>query len=133
LNVGALRPTAFALAVLASPAVAQPARFDLICTGTDASAAKTIPDNRRYTIDLTAKRWCRTSECEQGVPIERVTADEITLRRNDQRSSAYHHVHYISRTKGTYTERLEGAGAASSTATGTCKPAPFSGFPKAKF
>jgi hypothetical protein len=28
---------------------------------------------------------------------------------------------------------LDGAGSASSTATGNCKPAPFSGFPKAKF
>jgi hypothetical protein len=129
----ALAYIAVVAALLASPAAAQATRFDLICTGQDVSAAGTTPDSRRYTIDLTAKRWCRTSECEQGIAIERVTPDEITLRRNDQRSTAYRHLHYISRTKGTYTERLDGAGSASSTATGNCKPAPFSGFPKAKF
>lgn len=114
---------------LATPAAAQATRFDLVCTGTDREmgSGRTKPDERRYTIDLAAKRWCRTTECSEGLPIQAVTPDEITFIRSAP--DAYlEHRHFISRAAGDYAETVGG-----SRATGACKPAPFSGFPKAKF
>lgn len=133
----AARVLALSLGVSAIPCVGmgQAAKFDLACTGiekTMGSGAEKA-DSRRYTFDLTAQRWCRTAECSEASAIERVTTDEITLR-NTAPGETLEHRHRISRVTGEYFETIfmpfTGTG---SRATGTCKPAPFSGFPKPKF
>jgi hypothetical protein len=71
--------TTLAYLLTATAAQAQPvSRFDLVCSGEEramGSGEKTA-DSRRYTIDLAAKRWCRTTECKEGLSIEKVTPDE---------------------------------------------------------
>lgn len=125
-----MRRFLIALALTAGPAAAAPSqRFDLICTGTESRFGSTArsADTRRYTIDLAAKRWCRTGECPEGLPIQAVTPDEITFIRSAP--GAYmEHRHFITRTTGEYRETID-----DSRAVGLCTPAPFSGFPKAKF
>lgn len=109
--------------------------FDLVCSGTktafDSSTGN--PDERRYTLDLRSKRWCRTDECAEALPIERVTPDEITLTRSEPGASVEHR-HFISRISGEYVETVfMQAVSSGSRATGRCRRAAFSGFPKAKF
>lgn len=120
-----------ALALANTALAASPPRFDLVCVGQERTAAGATPDSRRYTIDLQAKRWCRTAECSEGLAIEAVTPDEITFRRSKP-GDALEHRHFISRVPGTFTETIVMPDGVSRT-TGTCRPAPFSGLPKAKF
>ena len=120
----------------ATVAVAQQGQrqaFDLVCSGTEKpfGDGEPKPDTRRYTLDLSAKRWCRTSECREALPIQLVTADEITLTRSE-RGDLVEHRHFISRISGEYVETVALSSSGSRT-TGTCSRAPFSGFPKAKF
>lgn len=127
--VRAAAVTSILMFLVPSVATAAATRFDLICTGQEqaVSGGPVKQDQRRYTLDLAAKRWCRTTECSEGIPILEVTADDVTLSKPDARKP-YSHSHSISRVAGTYYERLD-----LMITKGSCKVAPFSGFPKAKF
>lgn len=126
------------LAVWAVPVIAvaeQAPRFDLICSGVERPLGEqeTKAEQRRYTIDLAAKRWCRTTECKEGLPIESITADELVLTKSKP-GAALEHRHSISRVTGKYAETIFVATVSSgSRSEGTCQRAAFSGFPKAMF
>lgn len=124
---------AVAASLAATPCLAGQQMFDLDCSGAEVTFGSTEQkvETRRYTVDLASKRWCRTNECAEALPIERVTADEITFIRSPP-SASIEHRHFISRISGEYVETVIGAGPGSRS-TGSCKPAKFSGFPKAKF
>lgn len=128
----------FALTLVSSPSIAYAQgspRFDLICTGTKLPLGTGSPksETRRYTLDLAAKRWCRATECDEALEIERVTPDEITLTRSLP-GAALEHRHTISRVTGEYAETvfMQAVGSGSRS-TGKCEKGPFSGFPKPKF
>jgi hypothetical protein len=115
---------------------AQVTRFDLVCKGAYkvlSSPAENKTEARRYSIDVAAKRWCRTDECRQALPIQTVTADQITLRITEPEASIEQR-HTISRVTGAYYERVYAKFLGhTSISEGTCERAPFSGFPTAKF
>ncbi|MDP3493969.1 MAG: hypothetical protein Q8R82_12715 [Hyphomonadaceae bacterium] len=129
-----VRVAAFTAALaLAGAAQAAPTQFDLICAGTLETMEKTEPYSTRYRIDTAAGRFCRDA-CDSAGKIQQTTADMITFTKEIDDAAGRTRLHYISRHTGdlvdtTIDQRLRFM----SNAKGSCKPAPFSGFPKAKF
>lgn len=118
------------LAIIVVLGIAEPAlaadQFDLVCT-----APKT---EMRYRIDLARGEWC-AGECKRVMKIAEVTSGMLTLHREEpqlpERRRAYT---TIDRATGEWRWYYTDASTISAQdVNGTCEPAPFSGFPAAKF
>lgn len=122
-----------------APAAAQTAeRFDLQCDGTRSEELNgpEEPYSYGFRVDLASGKWC-WDHCERiydlkEVNPDRLVFDEVRSETRTERRSVWHEV---SRTTGDH--RL-----LSITISivpryykveGTCRPAPFSGFPSAMF
>lgn len=110
-------------------------KFDLVCKGeftSDLGASK--PSERRYRIDLEAKRYCPSAACTQASDIAAVTPDQITFESSkDGLGGAIENVeHYVSRTTGRLvdTERMR---LSRYSFMADCTVAPFTGLPSPKF
>ena len=120
--------TALALALaglLASPAMAQPSQFDLICRGTEAArpGGARQPYEAHYRIDLASMQWC----AETCAPIRDVSAERILLA--DEEPSADqpdNRVAFVSRLTGEFSDVLIGPGSTWDRKA-RCEVAPFSG------
>lgn len=127
-------PVAFALALLASPVAAQSAnQFDLDCKidVNNFQADGTTFDQTRasspvhFTIDLKAKKWCRTNECAATLaPIANVTKERVSFvdKPEDQR--------YFNRADRTFVMTFSVDGTVRGLTFGVCKLAPFTPLPK---
>lgn len=124
--------------------------FNLVCTGSSLVSHETRPmsgdfrlDGKRglrpmsfvYRIDLEASRFC-VEKCAETQPIASVTYGDIVLEDETEKFSGATIYTSIKRESGSYfayrdtrvrrkVERVM--------LVGTCKTAPFSGFPERKF
>jgi hypothetical protein len=115
------------IAFVAAAAPAQPKPFDLVCEGVNQrQEAETI----RYRIDLSAKRWCY-DKCEETSDMKSASASELVLEDGFARPGI-ERMTKINRETGSVVFAYRGANLRLSF-VGTCAPAPFSGFPAAKF
>lgn len=122
-----------ALVAISTPAMAAD-QFDLICLGKithDKDAPKDWAN--RYSIDLTAKRWCRTDMCPNTLDdIYNITTDQIVLNNltlSDE-SSTYQEVN---RNTGMFMSRVRVKNLISATVQAACERAEFTPFPARKF
>lgn len=122
-----------------SAAYADPARFDLICSGTSSfgSLAKlTEPRietqfSLRYRVDLTTRKWC-SGDCISSSDLAEVTDRVIVFERHEDKDGD--EVALVNRESAHYTYRLRSWIFESVTLNeGSCEPAPFSGLPVRKF
>ncbi len=111
--------------LIASPAMAAE-QFDLICKGDD--------EVWRYRIDLARGEWC-ARECDVTLKIVSTTASTIVLQQQEpQFRGGDSFRNMINRATGEwYFYRSLPSIDFSKTVDGKCVPAPFSGFPAAKF
>lgn len=119
-----MRAAVIALALSLMPGQATAAdQFDLLCVSTKG-------EKLHYRVDLAAREWC-WEECKFGTwRIADVTSSRIVFKDEATARSIVSNV--VDRASGTfsrYNRDLSGTSASS----GKCEPAPFSGFPKAKF
>jgi hypothetical protein len=118
-----------ATALIAMVMMAQPVwaadQFDLLCTGkVDSQTSGPEPISRRYHVDLVKRQWCY-NECTikpfaEINNAQLVFVDTKAAYRGDPSES----LDYVDRTTGAwsfFTSFWQGGG--------TCKPAPFTGFP----
>lgn len=121
-------------------ALAAAAAFNLICSGTTHSSkgfAENYPDapfNEVYRVNLTSKRWC-SRECTETQPIFEVTPERIVFEQ-DIRGDYDDTGRFVNRENGVYAyrdRRLIGSDIFLTWTRGSCKRAPFSGFPARKF
>jgi hypothetical protein len=96
-------------------------RFDLDCAGDSGEAT-------HYRVDLTARRWC-WDECMTTDQIQKVEASRITFKKEDTPSNDVWN--WVDRTTGEWFQGMKSA-EISVSSHGTCRAAPFSGFPKTK-
>ena len=101
-------------------------RFDLVCT-----AHRT---NEHYRIDLAKGEWCY-GPCGFVQKIKSVTSGLIVLLENDaDNAEKGRYYNRINRASGEWEWYNSNPGSYSAMdIRGTCAPAPFSGFPAAKF
>lgn len=111
--------------LVTTPAMAAD-QFDLVCT-----AKKTTV---RYRIDLAKAEWC-SEGCVKTYKMASITTGELVLEDEQPQYPGGNLASVrVSRTSGSWSEihAFAGAGAPISR-EGHCEPAPFSGFPTAKF
>ncbi len=122
-----LRALVLATSFMASPAFAADQQFDLICTSPTGEA--------HYRVDLDKNEVCE-DDCSSIRKIASVTSGELKLtdlrpsfagERSGVEESAI-----VNRTTGAWSYYARAAGK-TFTHDGTCKAAPFSGFPAVKF
>lgn len=115
------------LIVIASPALAGPRQFDLICT-----ARREAPWSGRVSIDLDAASWCEAA-CDGRRAIAEVRPDLLILDQSDGlRPDGTHVVRFeVNRTDGGFFRALDTS--PSGFVTGQCVAAPFTPFPPTKF
>lgn len=127
---------ALMLMAAAGPAVAQ--QFDLRCQGTRQWGldADPTPHSFSISVDLDAGRWC-WNDCERTYGVADVGPDRITFVDEEERGlrKESRTEVYVERTTGAFRQiwievrpfptYLE--------VQATCDPAPFSGFPAARF
>ncbi len=111
---------ALSLALLPAPALAAD-QFDLICKGDKETV--------RYRIDLAAGEWC-WEKCEATIKIASATSSRITFM--DQDTPSLHATAFVDRASGEWWQSYRNS-YSSAYNHGFCTPAPFSGFPAAKF
>lgn len=119
---------------------AYPQKFDLICHGTAFTAfrpyphtrgtgqaypQKPWPDDNYFIVDLTAGKFCDDRKCSQGGPhpLKKVDWDRIFF---DDEIGLHTSVDLATRK---YVHQIEGDEGEIQAARGTCRFAPFSGFP----
>lgn len=128
----------------AGSALASERQYDLRCTGTKDG----VPYNYGFRIDLDQQRWCDSS-CLATSPIVEEAPDRLTLEavtedtKDDLRRSSYSRTvrNEVSRVTGAHKEYRSHLSISRGTVSsrsrteivGTCEPAEFTGFPKAKF
>lgn len=109
------------------------AAFDLVCSGTMRSGPVGLalpeqdgePFTIVYRIDLDARRWC-SDACAETESLDSVFEGQILLRdRHDPESSS---VVTIIPALRRFTDTLI-EGDTATLRSGTCQPAPFTGFP----
>jgi hypothetical protein len=130
------------LVLLALAAATSPQQFDLVCTGDTKADFLATPSPYRVTlhVDLTARKWCE-DKCGTIRDIAEVQPSLIYFEKASAEDKLLHNErnHFVNRESGGYidyvNERIE-AGSASFRSMhftqGTCKAAPFSGFPEIK-
>lgn len=116
-----MRAFALALVIVSTPAATAEQQFDLICM-----FGKT---EMRFRVDLAAGEAC-SEECSAVWPLGVVTAGEIVLRDTRGMPSEVPQTYVVNRQTGLLTHWI---GRLNYTETATCTPAPFSGFPTARF
>jgi hypothetical protein len=115
--------------------------FNLICTGMDDRQDKApalgghqpvpstnAPFREVYRVDLHQRRWC-AGECRTTRGLYSVTPDTITFEF--ERTPPYSHA-FVSRETGKYVRQAY-FGTVESFRWGSCKRAPFTGFPMRRF
>ena len=115
------------------------AAFNLVCTGTmimGSAAHEYEPLEGRFTttirVDLTSRRWC-DGECRETAPLVRVTPTEIVFAElRPGGGSPSGGTHSVNRESGAYLYASR-AGPVFLSHTGTCRRAPFTGFPARRF
>jgi hypothetical protein len=126
----------YALAVAAAaPAAAHAAeQFDLVCKGrTGASDVGSAAAERRYRIDLAARKWCER-DCSQTLPIVEITDEKIVLKHSNSQTPVgdVEQDFYIDRkTKKAY--EMQSGPASGAMFSGDCVVEAFSGFTKSHF
>jgi hypothetical protein len=122
---------ALAVTVAAAPATAQGTeQFDLVCRGvTSGSELGSTTAERRYRIDLSARKWCER-DCSKALPIIETTKERITLKHSSsvQPFGDVEEDFYIDRLTNKAYE-MESSPGHGVEFTGTCEVRPFSGFP----
>lgn len=121
--------------------LAASAQFNLICTGTLTTLAprtltdKSEPYRHEYRLDLSANKWC-ANECEFTQEFANVSSAQITFEGKDTSTSneSSRFTNVVNRKTGEHFVHSKREGAAAGSVTmgwvGTCKQAPFTGFPK---
>jgi len=115
------------------------AAFNLACTGQGriGEIGKPVPVARSisktYRLDLDAKRWCEGA-CKETRKIAEITDTEIRLVfvENSQSPTGFDAETVINRESGNWLDS-DKSGDFYEVNVGTCKPAPFSGFPQRQF
>lgn len=127
------------LAAVASTGTA----FNLVCSGltfsyTNQSVAdmKRAPFDLTFRVDLASLRYCMDG-CTETLTIKQVTPNEIVLSDGPSSGSKLN-TKKVNRESGSYQSLLVIEAPALqmayySTSNGTCKAAPFTGFPARKF
>lgn len=111
-----------ALALLLTATSANAAdQFDLICKGRSSTT--------HFRVDLASREWC-WENCSGTWRIAEVTASRITFK--DERSGPSQAYNSVSRATGQWFMSARGIYGFIHD-DGICTPAPFSGFPAAKF
>ena len=110
------------------------AAFNMICTGSlrTGPVGMALPEEGgepftiEYRIDVDARRWC-TDTCDDGEDLASASEGVIVLReRYDEDGSS---VIMVNPRSGRFSDTLiEGSNA--TLRSGTCAPAPFTGFPR---
>ncbi|KTE57035.1 hypothetical protein ATE69_05515 [Sphingopyxis sp. H071] len=118
--------------------MAAAAAFNLICSGTGLTvvgtgpSAKTTSDDFTmvYRIDLDGRRYCM-DKCESTSQLEAVTDTELVFKYLNNSETLASFVK-VNRESGAYLSTIK-IGSFTSMRSGTCVPAPFTGFPARKF
>lgn len=108
------------------------AAFNLVCSGTMRSGplGQALPETEgepfsvTYRIDIEGRSWC-SGACETTEPLAAVAAGQIILR--DQHHPAGSHVVSVTPATGRFTD-TQIQGDTATLRSGTCEPAPFTGF-----
>jgi hypothetical protein len=125
-----------------TPASEVAARFNLVCSGTLMSGKlgqwgmdSQRPFSQTYRVDLAHKRWC-TEECRTTSSIVEITPQKILFER-EERGELNDTITFVNRENGAYESRLRSGLIGSEVFVvvmqGTCKRAPFTGFPAQRF
>lgn len=125
---------AAALGTVATPAAAAD-QFDLICKGRQKTSidGSWKPYEQSYKVDLTSKTYC-TFKCELVESIASVDDARIAFQKTDEADAGAVTVfHYVNRSDGKWTYFFSGGSGSYENTEGVCEPAPFTGFPAAKF
>jgi hypothetical protein len=127
-------PLVRALVVLLAPLLcaAAPARYDLVCVGTEQTNGASRPFSIELRIDLEQSVFCR-DECDRTFKIDQILPDRLILSQiNDDvagKSSSE-----VDRVKGTYRSDFSDRNLGLWGGTqATCTLAPFKPFPTARF
>lgn len=125
--------------LIAAPASAQsPRQFDLICEGERVRelGGPAQPYSFGFRIDLERERWCWQA-CEKVLEFVSIHPDRLVFTDydrgplSDRRTARAE----VSRTTGEYSQlsTITGLITRYYRVSGTCRPAPFSGFPATRF